>query len=609
MIEWEEKEYSENLDWNSWKKLLRYMYPYKKYMIILAIIMVFNAGVDAAFPMFTKYAVDNFIIPKSTLGLNSFIIAFASMICFQAFNIWLLIALAGKVDMGICYDIRKKGFEKLQELSYSYYDKTPTGWIISRLTSDSGRLSDTIAWGLVDVSWGLSMMFGVSIIMFVMNWKLALIALSVAPVLMYISIWFQKRLLKEYRDVRKINSKMTGAINEGIMGAKTSKTLVREKQNTAEFKNLTDKYYKSSVKSAVLSSIFMPAVLTLGAIGTGLILWRGGNAYWTQAITVGTFIAFIQYTVQFFDPVYELARMFAELQSAQAAAERLLTLLESEPDITDNDDIVKKYGTVMNPNKEIYPDIIGDIEFKNINFQYGNGEKVFEDFNLKINAGQTVALVGETGSGKTSLVNLICRFYEPQSGQILIDGVDLKDRSLDWIHSNLGYVIQNPHLFKGTIKDNIRYGNLNATDEEIIEASKLVQAHDFIDLMDKKYDSEIGEGGNSLSTGQKQLISFARAIIADPAIFILDEATSSIDTEMEKKIQLAISKVLKNRTSLIVAHRLSTIVDADVIIVLKNGKIIEMGKHKQLLKNKDYYYKLYTKQFLQSKEQEIEACS
>lgn len=606
MAEWEEKDYTENLDFKSWMKLVRYILPYKKYMIILAIIMVFNAGVDASFPLFTKYAIDHFVIPKSLAGVNTFILSFVAMIVFQAANIWLLIAIAGKVDMGICYDIRKRGFQKLQELSYSYYDKTPSGWIISRMTNDSGRLADMIAWGLVDISWGFSMMIGITVIMFVLNWKLALVAMSVVPVLMAVSIWFQKRLLKANRDVRKINSKMTGAINEGIMGARTSKTLVREDLNTDEFMETTDKMFSSSVRTAVLSSIYMPIALSLGAIGTSLMLWRGGNAYWTNVLTVGTFIAFIQYTIQFFDPIYELARIFAELQGTQAAAERILTLLESEVEIQDSPEVIEKFGTPFAPKKDQYPSLTGAIEFKDLSFQYSNGEKVLEHFNLKIKAGETIALVGETGSGKTTIVNLICRFYEAQSGQILIDDTDIKEISLDCLHSNIGYVLQNPHLFSGTIKDNIRYGNLEATDEEIIEAARLVQADEFISQLKDQYDFKVGEGGNGLSTGQKQLISFARAILADPVFFILDEATSSIDTEMEKEIQDAIRKVLKNRTSIIVAHRLSTIVDANRIIVLKKGKIVEMGSHKALLRKKDYYYSLYTQQFLKEKEEELE---
>ncbi len=609
MIEWEEKEYTKNLDWKSWKKLLNYVLPYKKFMIILAGIMVLNAGVDAAFPMFTKYAVDNFVVPRSLDGLPKFSIIFAVMIILQALNIYYLIVIAGKVEMGVSYDIRKKGFQKLQELSYSYYDQTPIGWIMSRMTSDSTRLSETLAWGLVDMSWGISMMTGIICVMFWMNWKLALISLSVTPILAVVSVWFQKRILKNYRQVRKINSKMTNMINEGIVGARTSKTLVREDLNLEEFKNTTESMYKSSVQAAIFSSLFMPIVLTLGAIGTGLVLWKGGSLLLIQAISIGTLLAFIQYTVQFFDPIYELARMFAELQGAQAAAERLLTLLETEVEIKDHDKVIEKYGTLYQPKVSEYPDLKGQIEFKDICFKYKDGERVLDGFNLKIKAGETVALVGETGSGKTTLVNLICRFYEPESGEILIDGVEYRDRALHWLHSNLGYVLQTPHLFSGTIKENIQYGNLNANDDEIIRASKIVQADEFISSMEKGYDSKVGEGGNGLSTGQKQLVSFARAIITNPAIFILDEATSSIDTEMEKLIQNAIRKVLKNRTSIIVAHRLSTIIDADKIVVLKSGKIVEMGKHRELILNKGYYYQLYTRQFLQEKEKEIEECS
>lgn len=609
MNEWEEKEYTKNLDWQSWKKLIAYIKPYKKLMIVLAMIMVLNAGVDAAFPLFTKYAVDHFVVGQTTQGIGLFSLAFFLMIFFQAVNIYFLIYIAGKVEMGVSYDIRKRGFQKLQELSYSYYDQTPIGWIMSRMTSDSSRLSETLSWGLVDMSWGFSMMTGIIAIMFWMNWKLALVSLSVTPVLVIASIWFQKRILKNYRQVRKINSKLTGMINEGIVGAKTTKTLVREDLNFEEFKNTTGQMYSASVRSALVSALYMPVVLTLGAIGTGLVLWKGGDLLMLKIVSIGTLLAFIQYTVQFFDPIYELARIFSELQGAQAAAERLLTLLETEIEITDREDVEKLYGTVYQPKKEQYPELKGNIEFRDVCFSYKNGEKVFENFNLRIKAGQTVALVGETGSGKTTLVNLICRFYEPQAGEILIDGVEYRDRALHWLHSNLGYVLQSPHLFSGTIEDNIRYGNLNATQEDIERAAEIVQADSFIRDLPEGYKTKIGEGGNGLSTGQKQLLSFARAIIANPSIFVLDEATSSIDTEMEKLIQNAIRLVLKSRTSLIVAHRLSTIIDADQIVVLKNGEIVEMGRHRELIMKKGYYYQLYTRQFLQEKEKEIEQCS
>lgn len=321
-------------------------------------------------------------------------------------------------------------------------------------------------------------------------------------------------------------------------------------------------------------------------------------------LSYGVFVMFISYTIQFFDPVSQLAGTIAEIQQAQASAERIISLVETEPDIWDKKEVIEKYGDLFTPKKENWEQINGDIEFKNLYFSYKNGEKVFQNFNLNIKKGQTIALVGETGSGKSTIVNLLCRFYEPTSGEILIDGKDYRQRSLLWLQSNLGYVLQSPHLFSGTIKDNIRYGKLDATDEEIIRAAKLVDAHQFIMETENGYDTDVGENGGNLSTGQKQLISFARAIVGNPAIFVLDEATSSIDTETERVIQNAIEKVLSDRTSFVVAHRLSTIVSADKIIVLRKGKIEESGTHGELLRNKGYYYRLYTNQLLQEKEEE-----
>lgn len=597
MTEWKEQEFKKNFDLSTWLKLFKFIKPYKTIMVCLAIVMVFTAIIDGILPLFTKYAIDNFITSGTLDGIKIFIILFISVISFQALSIFTLIVLAAKIEVGVSYDIRKKAFKKLQDLQFSYFDKTPTGWIMSRMTSDCERLSETLAWGIVDVSWGFAMMIGIVVIMFVLNWQLALISMMVIPFLVLISLWFQKRILKNYRRVRKINSRLTSAVNESIIGAGTTKTLVCEEKSFNEFQGLTVSMKKASVKAAVLSSLYMPIALSLCTIGTSLVLWRGGNNLIAEAMTIGTLIAFIQYTVQFFDPVLELARMFAEIQGAQAAAERLVSLLDTEIEIFDKPEVVEIYGTYFEPKTTNYPAIKGSVEFKNVSFKYDNGSNVLSDFNISLEAGQTVALVGETGSGKTTIASLICRFYEPQQGCIMLDGIDLKKRSLHWLHSNIGYVLQSPHLFSGTIKENILYGNLRATEKEIIKAAELVDAHEFISEMKDGYNTLIGEGGNSLSTGQKQLVSFARAIIADPKIFILDEATSSIDTEMEKKIQKALLTVLKNRTSIVIAHRLSTIVNADRIVVLKNGKILETGTHQDLLINKDYYYKLYTRQF------------
>lgn len=600
-----EQEYNKGFDLQLWKKLLRFAKPYKKNLIIVGIMMVILAIVDVVFPLMTKYAIDNFIVPKKLDGLKPFAFWYLMLVGFQAIVVWIFIAEAGKVDMGICYDIRKTGFQRLQELSFSYFDKTHIGWIMARMTSDTQKLGDTISWGIVDLVWGSTMMVTISCVMLFMNFRLALIALTVVPILAIVSIYFQKKILKAFRVVRKTNSRITGAFNEGIMGAKTTKTLVREEKNLNEFSEVTHEMYSSSVRAAVFSSLYLPVVITLGSIGTALALWQGGEGVVLGTISYGTLVAFISFTIQFFEPVRELARIFAELQSAQASAERIMSMIETEPDIKDNSEIISVYGDAFEPRRENWAKIKGRITFKNVSFAYKDGEKVLEKFNLDIKSGETIALVGETGSGKSTLVNLACRFYEPTEGEILIDGVDYKKRSLLWLHSNLGYVLQTPHLFSGTIKENIRYGRLDATEEEIIKAAKMVNAHEFVMKLEDGYDSEVGEGGSRLSTGEKQLISFARAILANPRIFVLDEATSSVDTETEQLVQNAIGKVLKGRTNFIIAHRLSTIRSADRILVISKGKVIEEGNHYQLIKKKGHYYRLYTNQFMDEQETKL----
>jgi ATP-binding cassette, subfamily B, bacterial len=601
----EEQDYSKKIDLSLWIKLLKYTVPYKKLMIALGFVMICVAGIDVIFPLMTKYAIDHFAVTHSLEGLKYFVMGYAVLILVQAVNIYLLIAIAGKVDMGICYDIRKHGFKRLQELSFSYYDKTAVGWLMARMTSDTSRLADTIAWGMVDFVWGITMMIGIACVMFVINWKLALLSLAVMPVIVLLSLYFQQKILNAYRRVRKTNSKITGAFNEGITGAKTTKTLVREEKNLEEFKVLTGEMYSSSLQAAIFSSIYLPLVLALGSIGTALALWYGGKGVLLQTLSYGTLVLFVQYTIQFFEPVRELARIFAELQSAQASAERILSMVETEPEITDSQEVIDKYGEPFSPRKENWPHITGNISFKNVSFSYKDGERVLENFSLDVKAGETIALVGETGSGKSTIVNLACRFYEPTEGQVMIDGVDYTQMPIAWLQSNLGYVLQTPHLFSGTVKDNIKYGKLDATEEEIINAAKLVNAHDFISKLENGYDSEVGEGGSRLSTGEKQLVSFARAILANPRIFVLDEATSSIDTETEHIIQEAIQIVLEGRTSFIIAHRLSTIRSADRILVIREGKITEQGDHKLLMKQKGYYYRLYTNQFMEEQELQI----
>ncbi len=598
----QEEEFDQKVDMKIWKRLISYGLRSRNLVITTMIALLVVAAVDILYPLLSRYAIDNIINGEHTERILPFAIVYLVLVVMQGLGVMLFIKGSGKLEMNIAYDIRQDAFRKLQELSFSYYDKTAVGYIMARMVSDIGRLSELIAWSVVDLLWSSSYVLGIVVIMFMMKWQLALLVVIVLPPLAVICMYFQKKILKHYRDVRKQNSKITGALNEGIMGAVTTKTLVREERNTEEFRVETGRMRKSAIRAAVLSAMFTPIVMCLGSIGTALALYAGGMsvaARWTAigTITVGTLSTFISYSAGMFDPIQQLAGIFAEMQSAQASAERVITLIDTPCDISDTAEVLEKYGDSFDPKRENWEDIRGDVEFRDVSFAYKQGEKVLSHFNLEVKAGQTVALVGETGAGKSTIVNLVCRFYEPTEGSVLIDGVDYRERSQLWLQARLGYVLQQPHLFSGTVMDNIRYGRPDATEEEVRAAAKLVHADEFINTLEKGYQTDVGEGGGRLSTGQKQLISFARVILADPRIFVLDEATSSIDTETEQLIQSAITKVLENRTSFIVAHRLSTIRSADRILVIRDGRITESGTHKELLKLHGYYYDLYTTQF------------
>ena len=604
----QEIDYTKKLDAGLWRRLIGYMKPYHKHLLVIMATMAVTALCDALFPLLTREAIDQFTNQERSAGaIAGFSAKYVGLVLLQALSAMTFCFLCGRAECGINRHIRKLCFHRLEELSFSYYDQMPVGFIISRMTSDTARLGETVAWGLVDLFWSGSYIVLTSVSMFLLNVRMALRVLSVVPVIAAAAVWFQKRILAGYRIVRKTNSQITGAFNEGIMGAKTTKTLVREEANCEEFAQLTGTMRAASIRAAVLSALFLPIVTSLGAIATAMVLHRGGAEVFIvgSGVTIGTLAAFVQYSTGIFEPISNIARIFADLQATQAAAERVLSTLETEPEIFDTPDVVEKFGDSFNPRRENWPGIRGDVEFDHVSFHYSTGEEVLHDFSLKVKAGQTVALVGETGSGKSTIVNLICRFYEPTEGVIRIDGEDYKKRSILWLQAHLGYVLQQPHLFSGTIRENIRFGRLDATDAEIEEACRMVDAESFILNMEKGYDTQVGEGGNRLSTGQKQLISFARALIANPAIFVLDEATSSVDTETEQKLQSAIATALRGRTSFIIAHRLSTIRSADMILVIRDGKITERGTHSELLAQRGYYYKLYANQFREEKEKEL----
>ncbi len=519
----------------------------------------------------------------------------------------------GKLETFISYTIRQEAYLKLQTLSFSFYDKTSVGYLMARMVSDVARLSEMIAWSITDFLWAFFYIVGSTVTMLCFNWKLTLIVLAVIPPLAVVSLYLQRRILRYQRVARKHNSRITGAFNEGIMGAMTTKTLVREEQNAAEFETITSDMRKASVKASVLSASFFPLVVSLGAIGTTMALIFGGAGVqatlageetFLGRITAGDLVMFITYAASLFDPIQQLAAILADMQSAQASAERVLGLLDTESEVKDTPEAEAKYGTSMDPKRENWEPIAGDITFDHVDFFYKESEPLLKDFNLHIRAGETVALVGETGAGKSTLANLICRFYEPKKGRILIDGKDYRERSQLWLQSSLGYVLQSPHLFSGTIRENICFGRPDADEESVRRAAAMVHADEFIERQPKGYDTEVGEGGVRLSTGQKQLISFARVILADPQIFVLDEATSSIDTETEQLIQSAITEVLKGRTSIVVAHRLSTIRNADRILVIRDGGIVEEGNHETLLEKGGYYHDLYMHQYREDAMQE-----
>ena len=593
----EEKEYSEKIDWQLWKRILPFLRVYRKELITLCLCNVLIACGDIAFPLFSRYAIDHFVGRGSADGLPIFLAALLALGTMQAVSVSVFIAVAGKVEMHLSHDIRRAAFVHLQTLSFSYYDTTPVGYIMARVTSDINRLSETISWALIDLLWAVVLLSGVTGAMLFLDVRMTGLVLFVVPLLALATLYFQRRILKEQRVVRRMNSVITGAFNEGIMGARTTKTLVREEANLREFQGVTGKMRAASVKAAVLTGIFIPIVTSLGAVGMGAALWGGGGAVVAGALTLGTLSAFMSYAVQFFEPIRQCARILADMQSAQASAERILTLLETRPDVRDTAEAAARYGDLFDARNENWPEIGGRITFEHVSFSYLEGQDVLRDFSLEVPAGQTVALVGETGSGKTTIINLVCRFYEPQGGRILLDGVDIRDYSQLFLQSHLGYVLQAPHLFSGTIADNIRFGRAEASDEKVREAARLVYAGAFIESLPDGYDTEVGEGGGRLSTGEKQLISFARALLMDPRLFLLDEATSSIDTETEQLIQRAITASLRGRTSFIVAHRLSTIRSADTILVMRGGQVVEQGTHETLMRQKGYYYELYIQEF------------
>ena len=582
----------------TWAKLLPFLKPYSKTMAVILITMLVNAGIDIAYPLLSGYAVDTFVTPGTSKGVGWFAVGYMAVVLAQMTCTIVFARKALKVEMYLGRDLKKRLFTHLQTLSFAYYNTTPVGTIMARVMSDTNRIGGVFAWSLVDIFWSAAYVIGSMCVMLFINWKLALLIIVVVPVIALLTLYFQKRILNINRQARKINAEITRHYNEGISGAKTSKTLVIEDKNTAAFQEVTGRMRHTMVRGVLLNAVYVPIIGFLTALAVAFVITGGGNMVLWGDIGIGELTVFMNFAQGIADPVQTLARTISNFISTQANIERVSALMELKPQITDTPEVIEKYGTSFDPKRENWEPLVGHITFDDVTFRYPDGtENVLEHFNLDVPAGSTVAIVGETGAGKSTLVNLACRFFEPTGGRILIDGRDYRERSMLWLHSNIGYVLQTPHLFSGSVKENIRYGRLSATDEEIVAAAKLVNAHDFITRMEHGYDSDVGEGGGQLSTGEKQLVSFARAVLANPKIFVLDEATASIDTKTEALIQEAISTMLTGRTSFLIAHRLSTIRKADMILVVRQGKIIERGTHQELMALGGYYADLYNKQF------------
>lgn len=593
----EQKEYV-SLPYFGINKLLPYLKPYRGIIISMIILGLAGGSVDIILPLFQRYALDHFIALNTLDTLGGFVAVYIAILLFQVTANMISAYHASKVEMYTGRDMKRASFNHLQTLAFSYFNQNSVGYIHARVMSDTNRIAALVSWGLMDGVWNISYILGAIVVMLTVNFRLALWVLAIVPLTALAAAFFQKKLVALNRRIREINSQITGNFNEGITGAKTTKTLVIEEKMEQDFDETTYEMKNVSVHAAHYRAMFSSMISFSSSLALALVLWRGGIITLDGVIEIGTLSVFMSYALGMMEPIQWVVRAISDLITVQVNVERFTRLMETRSDVSDTPEVIAKYGDTFEPKKENWEPLHGDITFEDVTFKYPDGDEyVLEHFNLHVPQGTNVAIVGETGAGKSTLVNLVCRFFEPTSGRILIDGRDARERSQLWLHSNIGYVLQTPHLFSGTVLENLRYGNPDATMEQIEAAVKSVSADTVIARMDKGYDSDVGEGGDLLSTGEKQLLSFARAILADPRIFVLDEATSSIDTVTEKLIQDAIEHLMKGRTSFVIAHRLSTIRQADVILVVHDGRIIEQGTHTELIAKKGAYYNLYTRQF------------
>ena len=590
-----QQEHKKGLPFFGIGKILPFLKKFRRNLILMVTCGLMGSLVDIILPLFRRYALDHYVGNQTMDTIFLFVILYVVTVVFAGIANYISCSLATITEVSVNRDLRETAFRHLQTLSFSYFNQNSVGYIHARVMSDTSRIGSLASWTLMDSVWHISYLVGSAAVMISLNARLAGLVLLILPVLVVLFSFFQKKLIRVNREVREINSRITGNFNEGITGAKTIKSLAIEDEMSHRFMAETSNMRRRSISASRLRGVFAATMNFAASIALAIVLWKGGYIAESE---VGTFSAFMSYAQGMMEPVRWIIDAISDLITTQVNIERFSNLLAVQSDVIDTPQVIARYGDILEPKKENWEPIRGDIEFKDVTFRYPDGdEDVLEHFSLKIPFGSHIAIVGETGAGKSTLVNLVCRFYEPTTGQLLIDGRDARERSQLWLHSSIGYVLQTPHLFSGTIRENLLMGKPDATEEEIWAAVKAVSADEVIAHLENGLDTDVGEGGDLLSTGEKQLISFARAVLADPRILILDEATASVDTITEAKIQAALDSVTQGRTSLMIAHRLSTVRNADLILVVRNGKIVEQGTHKELIRMRGYYYELYTRQY------------
>ncbi len=576
-------------------RLLRYLKPYWR-LAAIALVLTFLTNILISLqPYFTKVAVDDFITPKKTEGIWLFAFAFFCLFLFRFIFSYIQEILLNVVGQKVMFDLRTQIYTKLQQQEVAYYDKNPVGRIITRITSDVDALNELFTSGVIDVLGDLVVIFAIIGMMFWLDWKLALVSLITVPLLFAATNWFRKHARNGFDKVRTRTAKLNAFLQEHISGAQTVQLFNAEAKAKAHFHDINDDYRDANIETIYYYSIFYPLVDFIGAVGIALVIWFGGYQILTgvsaseTALTIGIVIAFIQYSQQLFQPIRDLSDKFNVLQAAIVASHRIFLLL----------DLPVQVKTPEKPKKT--GKAVGKIEFQNVWFAYKDEDYVLKNVSFSIKTGESIALVGHTGSGKTTVTNLLMRFYDVQKGKILLDGVDVRDWDLESLRANFAVVLQDVFLFSGSLADNIRLGNKEISDEKVVWAASEVHADEFINKLTETYKSQVRERGAGLSVGQKQLISFARALAFEPSILVLDEATSSIDTETEQLIQQAVDRVMQARTSLIVAHRLSTIQKCDRILVFHHGVLREAGTHNELLGKRGLYWRLYQLQYAEDK--------